>query len=135
MPIIEFSEKDILRGKLVTPAWYRVKIEDVTEKLAKNGESTNWFIEGTVLYNADDGTKEFAGVPTPSGWLFNSGAKGFMIGFFAALGVDVKSGTRLELKNAIGKEIDVFFDNDLYEQRMVNKINHKYRVPKEVAVA
>jgi len=31
MPIIEFSEQDIKRGTLVTPAWYLMRIETIGE--------------------------------------------------------------------------------------------------------
>jgi hypothetical protein len=136
MPIITFSEKDILRGKIVSPAWYRVRIDSSGENLAKSGTSTNYPMEGTILFNADNGSKDFAGVPTPSSWLFNSGAIGFMVGFFAALGVEIKPGTRVDLNATVGKEIDIFMENDTYEGRLVNKINHKYRTPRsEVASA
>ena len=131
MPIIEFSERDILRSKVLTPAWYRVHIDGTGEALSRNGDSTNWTIDGTVLYNADNGDKEFAGVPTPY-WNFNSKAKGFMVGFFASLGVEVKKDSRFELKNCEGKELDVFIENDTYEGRLVNRINHKYRPARAV---
>ena len=126
MPIIEFSERDILRSKIITPGWYRVKIDSTGESLSKDGNSTNWGMEGTVLFNADTGDKEFAGCPTPY-WNFNSKARGFMIGFFASLGVEVKKDSRFELNNTIGKELDVFIENDTFEGRLVNRINHKYR--------
>ena len=125
-PIIEFSERDILRSKVIQPGWYRVHIDSVGESLSKDGNSTNWPLEGTVLFNADTGDKEFAGCPAPY-WNFNSKARGFMIGFFASLGVEVKKDSRFELNNVAGKELDVFIENDTYEGRLVNRINHKYR--------
>lgn len=130
-PIIEFSSDDLLRGKIITPGWYRVKIGSVRDALSKAGDSTNYILEGRVLHNADDGSVEFAGVPTPY-WNFNSKAKGFMVGFFQALGQEVKDGVRFELKHAEGKEIDVFIENDMFEGRLVNRINHKYRQPREI---
>ena len=128
MPIIEFSRQDILRSKLITPGWYRIRIDSVSESLSKDGNSTNWPLEGTVLFNADNGDKEFAGCPAPY-WNFNSQprARGFMIGFFASLGVEVKEDSRFELNNTIGKELDVFIENEMYEGRLLNRINHKYR--------
>lgn len=131
MPIISFSEKDLLRGKPVTPAWYRVKIDTVGEALSKDQGSTNYPVEGTILFNADNGDKEFAGFPID--WNFNSKAIGFAVGFLAGFGVEVKSGQRIELKSAEGKELDVFVENDTYQGRVVNKVNHKYRVPRDVA--
>ena len=62
MALMEFSKRDLLRGKVVTPAWYRVRIESVGEAPAKpseKGPSTNYPVEGTILFNADNGTTEF----------------------------------------------------------------------------
>lgn len=127
MPIITFTEKDILRGKIVKPAWYRVRVDQVGQNAAKSGQTINYPVEGTILFNGDDGDTEFAGVPTPSSWLFNSAAISFAIGFLAAFGVEVKPGMRVDLAAANGKELDVFIENDTFEGRLVNKINHKYR--------
>lgn len=125
MPIFEFTDKQLLQGKLVTPGWYRMKIDNVGEASSKDGGSTNYPVEGTVICNADDGTTEFTGVPLT--WNFNSKALGFAIGFLSALGVEVEAGKRYDINAAVGKEIDVFIDNDTYQNRLVNRINHKYR--------
>jgi len=37
MPIIEFTAKDLLRTRILPPAWYRVLIERTAEKLSKIG--------------------------------------------------------------------------------------------------
>lgn len=129
MPVIGFSTRDIMRSKVITPAWYRVKIDSATEAPSKDGGSINYGIDATVTKNADTGETDFTGCPTPY-WNFNSKAKGFMIGFFEALGAEVSADSRFELKMAEGKEIDVFIENDMYEGRMVNRMNHKYRKPK-----
>jgi hypothetical protein len=126
---IEFSEKDILRGKLIEPAFYRATIENVEEALSKNGDSTNWILTGTIKFNADNGSKDFAGVPTPY-WNFNSKAPGFFIGMLGALGIDPQPGVRYDPKALIGKEVDVFISNELYEGRMINRIPHRYRAPR-----
>jgi len=131
MPIIEFSERDIKRGIIVTPAWYRMRIDEVGEKLSKDGRSTNYVVDGTILKNADDGTEQFAGVPVS--WNFNSKAPGFMVGYFQSFGQEVTAGSRFELGNTIAKELDVYVENDTYENRLINRVNHKYRVPKTVA--
>ena len=128
MPAIGFGERDILRGKVITPGWYRVRIDAVGEKPSKDGDSTNYPVEGTVIGNADDGSTDFANVPLD--WNFNSKALGFAVGFLQSLGIDVKPGTRYELASAAGKEIDVFVENDTYQGRMVNRVNHKYRLPR-----
>jgi hypothetical protein len=131
--IIEFSESDLLQSKLVPPAWYRVLIEKVEDKLSKDSNSTNTWLRGKILYNADDGSKEYAGVPAPFPWLFNSKAPWAAVGFVNAMGIEVKPGVRVNLQNAEGKEVDMFIENDLYEGVMKNVTRHKYRTPKEVA--
>lgn len=138
MPMISFSEDDLLRDKIVSPGWYRVMIQRVGTKPSSgsNPETTTvWPIEGKIIRNADNGSEEFAGVPTPAGWNFNDNprAKGFMIGFLKSLGADIKPGERVELSNAEGQEIEVFIENDTYEGRIVNRINHKYRPAKVAA--
>lgn len=140
MPIISFTERDLLRGVVVEPAWYRVRIDEVGESLAASGKTTNYPIDGTILFNADTGATKFtdangkeqtcAGVPTPAGWMFNSGAIGFAVGFLGAFGVEVKPGQRIDLAASKGKEIDVFIENDTYQGRLVNRSNHKYRSPR-----
>lgn len=134
MPIIQFSERDLLRGKVVIPAWYRVRIESVGEKptVTEKGPSINYPVEGTILYNADNGTKDFEGVPLD--WGFNSKAIGFAIDFLKAFGADVKAGARFDLAAAAGKEVDIFVENGEYQGRINNRVNHKYRTPREVTV-
>lgn len=128
MPVISFSQRDLMRGKIVIPAWYRVKIESVGEAPAKQSEkgpSTNYPVEATILFNGDNGSTEFTGVPVD--WNFNSKAIGFAVGFLQSLGVEVKAGTRFDLKAAEGMEIDTFVENDTWQNRLVNRVNHKYR--------
>jgi len=134
MPMINITTRDILRAKIVTPAWYRVKVEDIGEKTAKSGTSQNYPVEGTILFNADNGSKEFAGVPTPGNWMFNEKAIGFAVDFLKACGAEVSlEGGRFELSDAVGKEIDVFIANGVYEGKTQNQVNHQYRAPKVAA--
>lgn len=129
MPTIQFTEKDLKRGIIVTPAWYRVKIDETGEKLSKAGDSTNYLISGTILRNADNGDEKFAGVPID--WNFNSKAIGFMKGFFEALGHEVTTDKRFDTSQAEGEIIDMRIDNDMYEGRPKNQVNHFYRIPRE----
>ena len=126
MPMIQFSDRDLLRGKIVEPAWYLVNITNIGEAPSKDGGSTNYPVEGTIVKNAETGAEDFAGVPLD--WNFNSKAIGFAVGFLAAFGVDVKAGARFDLANAVGRQIEVFVENDTWQGRMVNRVNHKYRV-------
>lgn len=134
MPIIQFSEKDLLRGKLVTPGWYRVMIDEVGESLSKDQGSTNYPVEATILFNGDTGDVEFKGVPLD--WNFNSKAIGFAVGYLKVLGVEVKPGVRFDLAKSKGEQIDVFIENAEYQGRMINRVNHKYReIRKDVQAA
>jgi len=125
MPIIQFGERDLLRGKVVEPAWYVVQINAVGEAPSKDGGSTNYPVEGTIVANADNGSTDFANVPLD--WNFNSKAIGFAVGFLQAFGVDVKAGARFDLANAAGKQVEVFVENGEWQGRMVNRVPHKYR--------
>lgn len=136
MPIIEFSKKDILRGVILDPAWYRCRIDETGEKLSKAGDSTNYLISATVIRNADNGDegndkKPIAGVPID--WNFNSKAIGFMVGFFEALGQTVEPGKRFDLDATVGEVIDMRIENDMWEGRPKNQVNHFYRVPRDEA--
>src|SRR5215203_675536 len=131
MPVVKFGQRDLLRGKIVTPGWYRVKVETVGEAPAKDqskGPSTNYPVEGTILFDGDTGDTTFTNVPVD--WNFNSKAIGFAVGFLQAFGVEVKPDTRFDLKSAEGREVDVYVENDTYQNRLVNRVNHKYRLPR-----
>lgn len=132
MPIVDFTESDLLRNKILTPGWYRVHIETVGEWTpSKDGNSQNIPVAGIVKFNADDGSTEFAGVPLE--WLFNSNPKvrGFIEAFLRGLGQDVQPG-RYELGAAAGKDVEMFVKNGEYMGRMKNEVAHQYRVPRQV---
>ena len=59
MPMIQFSERDMLRGEVVEPAWYVVNIEQIGEAPSKDGNSTNYPVEAKIVKNADNGNEEF----------------------------------------------------------------------------
>ena len=125
MPIVSFSDRDLMRGKVIEPAWYLVQIDSIGEAPSKDGGSTNYPVEGVISRNADTGDEAFKGLPLD--WNFNSKAIGFAVGFLSALGVDVKAGQRFELNNAVGKQVEVFVENGEWQGRIVNRVNHKYR--------
>lgn len=125
MPIIQFSDRDLMRGKVIEPAWYLVTINSIGEAPSKDGGSTNYPVEAVIVRNADNGSEDFAGVPLD--WNFNSKAIGFAVGFLQAFGVDVKAGARFDLANAVGKQVEVFVENGEWQGRIVNRVNHKYR--------
>ena len=123
--LISFTERELLRGKVVPPAWYRMRIESIGEAPSKDQGSTNYPVEGIIEFDAATGDKEHAGVPIA--WNFNSKALGFAVGFFESLGQKVEPGVRLDLKGAEGKSLDVFVENGEWQGRILNRVNHKYR--------
>jgi hypothetical protein len=125
MPIIEFSDRDLLRGKPIEPAWYVVMIDNVGEAPSKDGGSTNYPVEGTIVKNADNGSEEFKGVPID--WNFNSKAISFARGFLESFGLKVEPRTRIDLAKASGRMLEVYVENDTWQGRIVNRVNHKYR--------
>ena len=127
-PVVEFSESDLLRSKIVSPAWYRLQLGLVSEwNPSKDQQSNNCTVEGTIIANADNGDAEFEGVPVTLQFNDKPKAKGFIEGFLRALGVQVGAG-RFDLGAASGKQIDAYIENDTYEGRILNRCNHKYRV-------
>lgn len=135
MPVIEIGDRDILRSTIVEPGnWYRVRVETVGEAPSKNEAkpSTNFPLEGTILFNGDTGDTRFRGVPINVN--FNSLAPGFAVGFLQALGVNVEKG-KYDLKSAEGREIDMFIETGSYNNRLKNECNHKYRAPKPEVTA
>lgn len=132
MPIVQFSAQDLLSTKILIPGWYVVRIDSVGEKPSSgdNPSTTKLFpISGTVIRNAENGSEEFAGCPTPYGWSFNDnpGAAGIMIGFLMALGYKPEKDQRIDLKAAEGKELEIFIENGTWEGRVVNRIGTKFR--------
>jgi hypothetical protein len=131
--IFSLSKKDVMGGKVYEPAWYRVRIDDYSNGPSKNLEkpSINHTYQGTILFDADSGDRKYEEHPLT--WMFNSRAMGFTKGFLIALGVPEESITpdaRFDFKSAVGKEIDIYVENDTYEGRLVNRVNHKYRAPR-----
>lgn len=133
--MIEFSQREILRGKIVEPAWYRVSIDDYEKKMAAKGDSTNHIYEATIVQNSDNGDTKFVGVPLQ--FQFNSKAIGFMLPFFNAMlpeGEEVQAGSRFQEDAAKGKTIDVLVKNEEYDGRLINKVRD-YRKPRVLANA
>lgn len=128
MAIFDFSDSDLLRNKVVEPAWYVLDIQahrDWTP--SKAGDSNNCHYETVIERNADNGTTEFAGVPIELMFNDKPRAKGFIEAFLRGLGVDVVSKARYDGNSAVGKKIEAFVENDTYNGRLVNRVNHKYR--------
>ncbi len=128
--IFSLSKKDIMGGKTYEPAWYTIRIDSYANAPSKNAEkpSTNHVYEATILRNADTGDEQYADHPITL--RFNSLAMGFTKGLLIALGVpeeQITENTRFDFKSALGKTVDAFIDNKLYEGRNINDVKHKYR--------
>jgi len=100
-------------------------INSIGEAPSKDGGSTNYPVDGTIVKNADNGSEEFKDVSIT--WNFNSKAIGFASGFLASFGVEAKQDQRYELNSAVGKTLEVFVENGEWQGRIVNRVNHKYR--------
>lgn len=121
MPIVTFTQKDTLRGTLVNPAWYRAKIDSVGEKPSSDGQSTNYPVSATILFDGDTGDTRFKGVPLD--WNFNSKAMGIAIPFVEAVtGDKPEPDKRVELAAAVGEEIDIYVNHKTYEGRLLNDV-------------
>lgn len=131
MPLVEFNDSDLLRGRILEPAWYLLNIDSVDDwKLSKAGTSNNCVMSCTVIKNADTNeTEGIAGVPIYLQFNDSPKAKGFIEGFLRAIGVDVRA-QRYDLKAAEGTQIVAFVENETYEGRVRNRVNHKYRANK-----
>jgi hypothetical protein len=131
MPLVEFTESDLLRNKLVDPAWYKLKIQSCSEwEPSKDQQSNNCKMETVVEANADTGGAEFAGVPIRIQFNSKPTARSFIEGFLRALGVEVEA-TRYDLANAVGKTVEAYVEHKEYEGRISNTVNHKYRRTRE----
>src|SRR3954463_11814886 len=107
---VQFTQDDINRSKIVSPAFYRVRINSIASKAAKTGGGTNLWLEGVILKNADNGSEEFAGVPTPYLWMFSSKDIGKMIPLLQAVEptFTVDPTARIPLDTLQGQELEVF---------------------------
>ena len=101
-----------------------MRIESVGEAPSKDGGSTNYPVEGTIIKNAETGDTKYAG--TPIDWNFNSKAIGFARGFLESFGVVLQPNQRFDLSNAAGKSLRVFVENGTWQNRIVNRVEHKY---------
>lgn len=129
MTMISFTDSDLLRNKVVEPAWYLLDIQaHRTWAPSKDQQSNNCFMECVIIKNADNGSDDFTGVPIELMFNDKPKAKGFIEGFLRALGVDIQANARYNLNSAVGKQLEAFIENDNFNGRLINKCQHKYRV-------
>lgn len=109
--LMKFSADDLNAGKLPTPGWYEVVVEKIEEKPSKDAQSINAWIKGKIVKNADTGSTEFAGVPTPFLWMVNSKAPFSLVPMIRALGVEPKAGQEANTDALVGKRLEMFIGN------------------------
>lgn len=128
---VEFSDSDLLRNKLVEPAWYRVSIDKWNPWQPSNDQqSQNATYDATIKFNSDNGSTDFTGVPVELRFNSKPKARGFIEGFMRALGVDVTTG-RYDMSQVVPGEIDTYIGNKTYEGRVMNDVQNKYRAVKQ----
>ena len=131
MTIISFSDSDLLRNKVVEPAWYTLDIQGHrTWTPTKDGQSNNCHFDAVIEKNAENGSTDFSGVPIMLQFNDKPAAKGFIEGFLRGWVWTFSRKARYDLNSAVGKKIEAFVGNDTYNGRLVNKVDHKYRVVK-----
>jgi len=131
--IVEFSESDVLGSKLVTPNWYEVLIERIEDKASSDGKSINAWIKGKIVKNADTGSTDFQGVPTPFNWLINSKAAFGLTPILRAIGIEPKPGDRADVEAIAGKRFEMFIGNGINpkNQQMQNIQTGQFRPLRE----
>lgn len=129
--LVEFTESDLLRSKIVDPAWYRLLINEVGEWTpTKNGDSNNCVMECVIQFNGDTRSEEFKGVPLNLQFNDKKNAIGFIEGFLRAMGAKLEVG-RIDLQAVKGSQIEAYVENETWEGRVRNRVNHKYRAVRE----
>ncbi len=130
--LVQWEDKDLKRGQILDPAFYHLRIEGMTEKLAKSQKSTNVIVEFLVIKNADTGEDtECAGVPVF--YNFNSLAMGFAVGFATALAENDEEkptkGGRFQFNDAlVGRELEAFIGHRTQENGQVqNDVTAMFR--------
>lgn len=137
MAFIEFTDSDILGSKLITPGWYEVVIESVKPELSKKQDSTNYWLKGKVIKNADNGSIEFQGCPTPFLWMINSKAGFSAVPILRAIGKEPTPGSRFDPETLAGKRLEMFIGNGINpnNQQMTNVQTGQYRPLRETVSA
>lgn len=136
MPLLDpLKNEDFLNSVIVEPGFYRVKIHDVEVLPSKDQQSTNYWIKGKILFNAETGDKKYEGVPTPYLWLINSKGAFAAIPLYKALGMELKPGMRLNTDFLIGKEVDMMITNSPDNNGVMRNSDGKmFRAPRQVEV-
>lgn len=134
---ITFSNDDLKKNTVVPPAWYKVHIISATDSASRDGNSINTWLVGEIICSSDTGSTEFAGVPTPKFWMFNSKATFRLLPLLDALGIKPKKDEKFDTAFLNDKIVDVFIGTEMGKNAdkqptgaMVNCITGQYRASK-----
>jgi len=130
--LVEWTDEDLKRGQILDPGFYRLRVEGMTEKLAKSQKSTNVLMRFIVIKNADTGEdEECAGVPVTFNFnsLMGSNTKNFAAAIAENEGEIPVSGGRFQLNDVlVGREVEAFIGHRTQENGQVqNDVTAMFR--------
>ena len=114
MAKVTFTQQDILRSKLLPPAWYPMFVKSFSEEQAGTDGSALYVYEIII----EGGS--FNGVPVR--YQVSEKALGMGIEFLEACGIPVQTGVQIELEKAVGKKIEGFVQRREYKGRGNNQL-------------
>lgn len=116
------TRTDMLRSKVLDPAWYKVKVTKVSQEEANTDSSMNTWIDFVVLSGPaqKDGSQP---VDVPLRRCFNEKAPGFIVPFLSACGTKVgENGGNFDIERSVGREMFVYVKNRLWENNLQNDV-------------
>lgn len=114
MARVTFTNDDILRAKLLPPAWYPLLAKKFSEEAAGTDGSALYVWELIVQGGP------FNGVPLR--FQVSEKALGMGIEFLEACGIPVLPGQPIELEKTVGKQIDGYSQKGEYKGRPQNTL-------------
>lgn len=115
MARVTFTIDDILKSKLVTPGWYKIKVKSHEQQQAGTDGSDLYVYE---LEINQPGTP-FHGVLIRH--QLSEKAIGMGIEFFESCGYEIKAGIALETDKVVGKECECYIQRGEYKGRGKNE--------------
>ena len=113
MSRVTFSQEDILRSKLLPPAWYPVLVKSYAKEQAGT-DGSDLHVFSLVVE-----TGPFAGVPVRN--QISEKALGMGIEFVEACGVPVQAGVAIEFDKLVGKKLDMYSQRGEYKGKPNNQ--------------
>lgn len=111
---INLTREDVLAGKILPPAWYKVVVKDVTAEPSKTDGSTNYWFKFVVVEGP------YSGVPLRKN--FSEKWMAPISGLIESLIGKPYEGGEVELDSAVGKTVMIKTINKEYQGRMQNDI-------------